>query len=75
MSCKELVELVTHYLDDALSAEDRARFQEHLDDCASCAEYVEQFRKAIQAMGSPAPLEADPVTRTRLLELFREWRR
>jgi anti-sigma factor RsiW len=44
MACRELVELVTDYLEDRLSLRDRARFEAHLSDCEYCATYVEQMR-------------------------------
>jgi anti-sigma factor RsiW len=40
MSCKELVELVTDYLEGALPADDAARFEGHLALCPPCVEYV-----------------------------------
>ena len=41
--CRELVELVTEYLDDALPPELHAAVSRHLDGCASCVEYVRQL--------------------------------
>lgn len=43
VTCREVVELVTDYLERALSAADRARFDDHLEDCAECAVFVEQM--------------------------------
>ncbi|MGN6358798.1 MAG: anti-sigma factor family protein, partial [Thermomicrobiales bacterium] len=48
LSCQELVELVTDYLEGALSAEDRARFEAHLATCRGCTAYVEQMRLTIR---------------------------
>ena len=45
MTCKEVVEIVSDYLEDALSAQDRARFEAHLAGCAGCTTYVEQMRE------------------------------
>jgi anti-sigma factor RsiW len=48
MTCQELVELVTDYLEDALTPEERERFEAHLDDCPGCRAYVEQMRVTIR---------------------------
>ena len=48
MTCKEVVEIVSDYLEDALSAQDRARFEAHLAGCAGCTTYVEQMREIVR---------------------------
>lgn len=45
--CRELVELVTAYLDEALLAHDRAGVEAHLAQCDGCTAYLEQFRATI----------------------------
>lgn len=74
MGCKELVELVTNYLEQTLRPADRVRFEAHFKDCPGCAELIEQMRISLVAAGSLAkePLAAD--ARERLLGAFREWR-
>ena len=52
LSCKELVELVTEYLDGAMSEPERARFDAHLGICPPCVEYVAQIGRTIQAVGA-----------------------
>jgi anti-sigma factor RsiW len=75
MSCKELVELVTDYLEDALPAHDRARFEAHLAECPWCVEYVAQIERTISAVGATwRELESD-AGMVDLLELFRDWKR
>ena len=74
LRCQQVVELVTAYLDDGLSPEDRERFDQHLASCIGCRNYVEQMRQTIEATGRvqlvlPAELEE------KLLEAFREWPR
>ena len=44
LSCQELVELVTDYLEGALSPEETARFEDHIGRCAGCTAYLEQIR-------------------------------
>jgi anti-sigma factor RsiW len=48
--CKELVELVTDYLDGVLPSDLRDRFRQHLDGCDGCTEYVRQIRFTIEAL-------------------------
>ena len=47
LACKQLVELVADYLDDALSPEMRARFEEHLAGCDGCTTYLSQTQQII----------------------------
>ncbi len=51
LSCRELVELVTDYLEGALSPEDRSRFEDHIARCGGCQVYLEQIRQTIEALG------------------------
>ena len=72
--CRELVELVTPYLEDVLPAAERAALERHLAECAGCRTYLEQMRLTIQAIGHipHEPLAAD--TRDEVLGLFRAWK-
>jgi anti-sigma factor RsiW len=73
LECAELVELVTTYLDDALSDADRARFEAHLAVCDDCGTFVAQFRETIAALGA-LPAEPPPAeTTAALLAVFRGW--
>jgi anti-sigma factor RsiW len=51
MPCRELVELVTAYLDGALPAAERARCDEHLRTCAGCRAYLAQMELVMSALG------------------------
>jgi anti-sigma factor RsiW len=74
LSCQELVELVTDYLEDALSSEDRARFDRHLVGCPGCVTYVEQIRATVRLSGRLTEESLDPRLRDALLAAFRNWR-
>jgi len=37
VTCREVVELMTDYLDGALSATDRAKFDQHMQGCEAVA--------------------------------------
>jgi anti-sigma factor RsiW len=75
MSCRELVELVTDYLEDALDPVTRQRFEEHLQECDGCTAYVEQMRMTVRLLGEVPEESLSPEVRDRLLAAFRGWRR
>jgi anti-sigma factor RsiW len=74
MPCQELVEVVSDYLEDRLSARDRSRFEQHLEECPYCVEYVEQMRRTVAAVGRLGEGELTPGARRDLVRLFRDWR-
>ena len=75
MPCQELVEVITDYLEGALPARDRIRFEEHLSICGKCQEYVAQFKRTIEAVGVVRESDLDPEVRAGLMEAFRGWSR
>jgi anti-sigma factor RsiW len=75
MPCRELVELVTDYLEDRLSPIDRARFEAHLTECEACRTYLEQFRQTIRVLGRLPEESLSPEAREALLTAFRGWSR
>jgi predicted anti-sigma-YlaC factor YlaD len=73
LSCQELVELVTDYLEGALSPVDAARFEDHIGRCGACSIYVKQMRQTIEVLGH-LPVDAvTPEAERDLLEAFRGW--
>ena len=74
LSCQELVELVTDYLEGALPEEERARFEQHVGPCDGCREYVEQMRTTIELAGRIEPRELSPEAERALLAAFRHWK-
>jgi anti-sigma factor RsiW len=74
LSCQELVELVTDYLEGALSAEDTARFEDHIGRCSACEIYLEQIRQTIALAGRLTPESLSQEAERELLEAFRGWR-
>jgi anti-sigma factor RsiW len=75
MTCKELVELVTEYLEGTLPAPDRTRFEEHLAYCPGCQTYLQQMRQTISVLGTLAEDSISPAARDQLLRTFRNWKR
>ncbi len=74
LTCRELVELVTEYLDGSLSRRDRARFDGHIAGCPNCTAYLEQFRETIRLTGTLRVEDVDDAARDELLETFRSWK-
>jgi anti-sigma factor RsiW len=75
LACRELVELVTDYLEGRLAADDRARFELHLTYCEPCRTYLEQMRQVLAAAGELREESLEPDARDALLRAFRGWRR
>jgi anti-sigma factor RsiW len=74
MSCKELVELVTDYLEGALSPTDRQRFDLHISKCDWCKLYIAQIRLTIKAVGKLTEDSIEPRAKEELLGVFRGWK-
>lgn len=73
MPCRELVALVTDYLEDRLAPIDRARFEAHLRDCEACQVYVEQLRQTTRVLGRLPEDALSPEAQEALLGAFRTW--
>lgn len=71
MTCQQIVEVITDYLDDRLAAEDRQRFEDHVAACDGCAAYLDQMRETIRLTGRLRESELSPEQRHGLLEAFR----
>jgi anti-sigma factor RsiW len=74
LSCRELVELVTDYLEGALSDEERERFEAHIGLCGGCRVYLEQMRQTIEQLGHLPEDTLSADAERELLEAFRGWR-
>lgn len=74
LPCKEVVELVTDYLEQALLPEMRTRVDEHLAECPGCTIYYEQVRQTIAALRRVTEESMFPETREELLQKFRQLR-
>ena len=76
LSCRDIVEHVTDYIEDALPTEERRRFEHHLTYCPGCVTYVDQIRETIRVTGQlPREEPLAPALRERLLSQFRSWKR
>jgi anti-sigma factor RsiW len=72
--CRQVVELVSDYLEGALSRSERRRFERHLAGCEHCTEYLEQMRATIALTGRLSPEDLTPMMREEFTALYRRWR-
>ena len=75
ITCQELVELVTEYLEGTLAPETRQAFEAHLAVCPGCVTYVEQMRETVRITGTLSDEQLDPGVRDGLLAAFRDFKR
>ena len=74
LSCQEIVELVTDYLEGAMPLDERARFEQHLVICDACALYLAQMRQTLRATGALRPDDIASDALAVLQHAFRAWR-
>jgi anti-sigma factor RsiW len=74
LECRQAVELVTDYLEGALSRRQRRRLEAHLRACPNCSAYLEQIQAVIAISGSVDPEDLSDQARSDLIELYRRWR-
>lgn len=75
MTCQQLVELVTDYLEGTLPPLERQRFEVHLDMCDGCMRYLEQMRRTIDLLGRLTVADIPADEQANLVALFHDWRR
>jgi anti-sigma factor RsiW len=73
LSCRELVALVTEYLDGMLSHRERMRFERHIAVCPPCRGHLEQMRETIRASGALTEESLSQAARDHLLDAFAGW--
>ncbi len=74
LTCRELVELVTEYFEDALAPAEHERFEAHVAGCPGCERYLAQMRTTIALARQTRELESSPEV-SGLLDAFRDWKR
>jgi anti-sigma factor RsiW len=74
LTCQEVVEAITDYLEGTMGGDERRRFDAHLAECYHCVRYLEQMRYTLAALGRLDEESLSPAFRDRLLESFRGWR-
>lgn len=74
-TCREVVELVSDYLEGALPPVLRNKVEQHLSWCRGCRDYLEQMRETIRLTGRLGEESIPPDIRDELVVAFRDWRR
>ena len=75
VTCQEVVELVSDYLDQALPPEEASLFEQHVNFCDGCDWYLDQIRSTVATVGRITERDVPEETREKLLAAFREWKR
>ena len=75
ITCQELVELVTEYLEGTLPPETREAFEAHVSVCPGCETYLDQMRETVRITGALTEEQLDPAARDELLAAFRDFKR
>jgi anti-sigma factor RsiW len=74
VKCREVVRLVTEYLEGSLPPDQRRRFEEHLRGCENCTEYLAQMRTTLRLMGRLEPDQLPEHMRRDLVQAFKSWK-
>jgi len=75
LTCQQLTEVLTDYLEGVMAPEDVARFEAHLGVCDGCVTYVDQMRQTIRTVRALRPEDVEATAPEDLLEAFRAWKR
>jgi anti-sigma factor RsiW len=74
LTCHEVIELLSNYIEGALSTGERRRVENHLALCDRCTTYLEQMRETIRMTGMVTEEQVPEEEKTALLAAFRDWR-
>jgi predicted anti-sigma-YlaC factor YlaD len=74
LTCQEVIELLSSYIEGGLTVDDRGRVDEHLALCDGCTTYLEQMRETIRLSGMVTEEQVPEDEKTALLAAFRDWR-
>jgi len=75
LTCRELTEVITDYLEGRMSFMDRLRFRAHIGMCRHCRAYLDQMKHTIRTISKLPPEDIPPEVQAQLLERFRDWKR
>ena len=75
LSCKDITELVTDYLEDRMSFMDKMRFQLHLGMCKHCRNYLKQMRQTIDTISELKEEDVPEHVMEELMERFNDWKK
>ena len=72
--CQQVVEMISDYLEGALSAQERHRLDHHLAGCPPCSTYLTQTRETVGLSGRLVPGDLSPEMQREFTEIYRRWR-
>lgn len=72
--CRQVVELISDYLEDALPVRDRRRLEHHLAGCPHCSAYLAQMRETLRLTGRLVPEDLSPSMQREFSDVYRRWR-
>jgi anti-sigma factor RsiW len=75
LTCREVIDLLTDYVEDALPAQERRRVEAHIASCDGCTTYLEQVRETIRLTGMLTEEQIPDEQKQQLLAAFRDWTR
>jgi predicted anti-sigma-YlaC factor YlaD len=75
LSCQQVVELVTGYLEGSLGWRDRRRVEKHLQACEGCGRYIDQMRETLDLLGTVPVETLSTEAQSTLLDAFRDLKR
>jgi anti-sigma factor RsiW len=59
VKCREFVEFLMEYLDGALVETERCVFEQHIEDCPACVNYLDTYRETVRLGNSLCTPEDD----------------
>ncbi|MBA3809477.1 MAG: zf-HC2 domain-containing protein [Solirubrobacterales bacterium] len=71
--CRQMVELITDYLEGTLPRARRRRFEAHIAGCEHCTEYLEQMRSTIRLTGRLRAADLTPQMSEEFAAIYRGW--
>jgi anti-sigma factor RsiW len=74
LTCREIVQLITEYLEDTMPPETRLRFERHVAICPACRGFLAQMRETLHLSGEITEESLSPAMRDELLAAFRDWK-
>ena len=75
LTCREIVQLMTEYLEGTMPTEERLRFERHVAICPPCRGFLAQMREMLRLSGDVTEESISPEVRAELLAAFRDWKR
>lgn len=72
VQCREVVEVLTDYLEGALPPADRVALEQHLLFCDGCAAFLQQVRASVALTGRLQEEDVPDAVLDQVVQMFRE---